>query len=84
MIQYIKFGQNPSFDWRDRVQTSFVWLKFDIQSDGVTLKMRSRSPKSNNFFLMSQWLFCVSLVKIQQLVQEIECRQGSFLVFIVW
>ena len=62
----------------------FFWLKFDIQSAGATLKMRSRSPKSNNFFLMSHWCFCASLVKIHPLVQEIECRQCSFLVFIVW
>ena len=50
MLQYIKFGQNPSFDSRDRVQTSFLGSKFDIQSVGVTLKIRSRSPKSNHFF----------------------------------
>ena len=55
------------------------WSKFDIQGPGVTLKMRSRSPKSNHFFLMSQWYFCASLVKIHQLFQEIEFRQGSFL-----
>ena len=74
------FGQNPSFGSRDRVQTSFFWLKFDIQSAGVTLKMRSRSPKSKIFFFpMSQWCFYASLVKIHQLVQEIECRQCSFL-----
>ena len=33
---------------------------------------------------MSQWCFYASLVKIHQLVQEIECRKGSFLVSIVW
>ena len=36
------------------MQTSFFWSKFDIQSSGVTLKMRSRSLKSNHFFPMSQ------------------------------
>ena len=45
----------------------------------VTLKIWSRSPKSKHFFPMSQWCFCVSSVKIHQLVEEIECRQGSFL-----
>ena len=55
------------------------WSKLDIQSAGVTLKMRSRSPKSNHVFFMSEWCFYVSLVKIHQLVQKIECRQGSFL-----
>ena len=58
------FGQNPSFGSRDRVQTSFFWSKFDIQSAGVTLKMRSRSPKSNHFFPMSQCCLFASLVKI--------------------
>ena len=77
MIQYIKFGQNPSSGSRDMVQTSFVvlfWSKFDIQSASVTLKIRSV-----HFFPMSYWGFYVSLVKIHQLVLEIECRQGSFL-----
>ena len=51
MLQYIKFGQNPSFGSRDRVQTSYYFLSnFDIQSAGVTLKMKSRSPKPNNSF----------------------------------
>ena len=49
-MQYIKFGQNPSFGSRDRVHTSFFESKFDIQSAGVTLKMRSRSPKPNTVF----------------------------------
>ena len=35
------------------MQTSNFWSKFDIQSAGVTLKMSSRSPESNHFFLMS-------------------------------
>ena len=67
-----------------RVDKLSFLSKFDIQNASVTLKMRSRSPKSNHFFLMSQWCFCASLVKIHQLIQEIECRQGSFLVFVVW
>ena len=48
------------------------------------MKIRSRSPKSNHFFLMFQWCFYASLVRIHLLIQEIECRQDSFLVFIVW
>ena len=51
IIQCTKFGQNLSFGLRDRVQTSCFGSKFDIQSGGVTLKMRSRSPKSNHSFL---------------------------------
>ena len=50
MLQHIKFGQNPSFGSRGRVQTICFWSKFDIQIAGVTLKMRSRSPKSDHFF----------------------------------
>ena len=66
---------------KDRVQTSCFGSKFDIQSAGVTLKMRSRSPKSNHFFPMSHWCFCVSLVKIHQLVrgQPRAVRQGEVL-----
>ena len=75
MIQYIKFGQNPSFGSRDRMQTSFFWSRFDFQSAGVALK---GSPKSNHFFPMSKWCFHASLVKIHQMVLETECRQGSF------
>ena len=58
---------------------NFFCSKFDIQSAGVTLKMIPRSSKSNHFFPMSQLCFCVSLVKIHHLVQETECRKGSFL-----
>ena len=49
MLQYIKFGHNPSFGSKDGVQ--IFWSKSDIQSAGVTLKTRSMSPKSNHFFL---------------------------------
>ena len=58
---------------------AFVESKFDTQSTDVTLKMRPRSPKSNHFFLLYQRYFYASLVKIHLLVQEIDCRQGSFL-----
>ena len=50
MLQYIRIGQNLSFGSRGRC----FWSKFDIQIAGVTLKMRSRSPKSNHFFSPSQ------------------------------
>ena len=45
----------------------------------MTLKMRSRSPKSNHFFPLSWWCICASLVKFQPLVQEIVCTQAFFL-----
>ena len=50
--------------------------KFDIQSTGETLKINSRSSKSNYFFPMSECCFYVSL--IHHLGQVIERRQGSF------
>ena len=42
-------------------------------SSVVTLKIRSRSPKSNQFFPPSLWCICASLVKFQPLV--IVCTQ---------
>ena len=77
MLQYIKFGQNPSFGSRDTVQTAFFGQNSTF-SAGVTLKMRSRSPKSNHVFSPSQ---CVSanVIKIHSLVQETECRQEAML-----
>ena len=44
----------------------------------VTLKIRSRSPKSNHFFPPSWWCICASLVKFQPLVKEIVCTQTFF------
>ena len=67
MIQYIKFARIHHLVQEIGCRQAF-WSKFDIQSAGVTLKLRSVSPKStgNHFFSMSQWCFCVSLVKIQE------------------
>ena len=42
-------------------------------SPPVTLKMGSRSPKSNQYFCR-----CASLVKIYSFLQEIECGQAIF------
>ena len=47
-------------------------------SPPVTLKMGSRSPKSNQFFYMSQHCSCASLVKIYSFLQEIGCGQAIF------
>ena len=41
----------------------------------MTLKTRSRSPKSNHLFPPSWWCICASLVKFQPLVEEIVCTQ---------
>ena len=44
----------------------------------VILKMRSRSPKPNQFFSMSQQYRCTSPVKTYPLILEIGCRQAIF------
>ena len=44
----------------------------------MTLKMGSRSPKSNQFFSMSQQYSCASLVRIHPFLHEIGCRQAIF------
>ena len=77
MIQYVKFGQNPLFGLRDRVQTIFFYQNLTVKVL-VDLENMSKSPISNIFYPMSKWCFYASLVKIHQLVQEIVCRQASF------
>ena len=47
----------------------------------VTLKIRSRSPKSNHFFPLSWWWIYASLIKFQPLVKEIVCTQTFFCLF---
>ena len=44
----------------------------------VTLKLRSRSPKSNLFFPPYWWCICASLVKFHPLVKEIMCTQTFY------
>ena len=52
---------SPVCSW-DIVHTSTFWLKFGSLSLAVTLKNRSRSPKSNQLFIMSQCYFHANLV----------------------
>ena len=47
MIQYINFDQNSLFGLSDRVQTSFIWSKFDIQSAGAIFLKKNPILKSN-------------------------------------
>ena len=47
-------------------------------SPPLTLKMGSRSPKSNQFFFMSQQYSYANLVKIHPFLHEIGCRQAIF------
>ena len=44
-------------------------------STALTLKIRSSSQKSNQFFLMSQLYIHANLLRIQPLVHKILCRQ---------
>ena len=43
----------------------------------MTLKIRSRSPKSNQFFVLSQLYIHENLVRIKPLVHKLLCREES-------
>ena len=73
-----KSGWNlPTSSW-DMVHTSTFWLKFDSLNPAVTLKIRSRSPKPNQHFIMSECCIQTNLVKIHRSVHKISCKQESF------
>ena len=57
--------------------TQALLLKFGSLSPAVTLKIRSRSPKPNQLFIMSQCYIHANLVKIHPPVHEISCKQES-------
>ena len=61
----------------DILQTSTFWLKSGSLSPAVTLKIRSRSPKPNQLFIMSQYYIHTNLAKIWQPVHEKVCKQKS-------
>ena len=61
----------------DIVHTSTFWLKFGSLSPTVTLKIRSRSPKPNQLFIMSKCYIHANLVKIHPPVHEISWKQES-------
>ena len=46
--------------------------------EGVTLKIRSRSPKSNKLLILSDLYRLASLVTFYPMVHEITCRQTRF------
>ena len=58
------------------MHTSTFWLKFGSLSPVLTLKNRSRSPKSNQLFIMSQCYIHAHLVEICQPVHEIWYSQA--------
>ena len=75
MLYPCKSGWNlPISSW-DIVHTSTFGLKFGSLSPTVTLKTRSRSPKPNYLFTMSQCCIHANLVKIHPSVHEISCKQ---------
>ena len=51
---------------------------FQNLSPSVTLKMESRSPKSNQFLSLSQQYSCTSLVKTHQFILEKGSRKAIF------
>ena len=53
--------------------TSTFGLKFGSLSPAMALKIRSRSPKPNQLFIMSQCYILANLVKIHSPVHEISC-----------
>ena len=53
-------------------------VKFSSLSAGVTLKIKSRSPKPNQLFTMSQCYIHANVVKIWHLVHELLGKQESF------
>ena len=73
---------------QDRVQTSlFFFVKiwnFHGFYSVMNLKIRSRSPKSNQIFKPSQRYNIWSLARIRPLVQEIGCRQVCFFFVKIW
>ena len=59
-------------------QTLFGLIKIGGLSLAVTLKIRSRSSKPIQPFIMSKCYIHANLVKIHQLVHEIRCTQALF------
>ena len=77
MLYPRKSGWNlPTSSW-DMVHTSTFGLKFGSLSPAVTLKIKSRSPKPNQLFIMSQCYIHANLLKIHPPVYEISCKQKS-------
>ena len=77
MLYPCKTGWNlPTSSW-DKVHTSTFGLKFGSLNPAVTLKIRSRSPKPNQLFIMSQCYIHANLVKVHPPVHEISCKQES-------
>ena len=61
-------------------KADFTFFKDGDLKNEVTLKIRSRSPKSNQLFPSSQQSIYASLVKIHPLIQKI-CKETLFWTF---
>ena len=68
---------HPNGPWGN-MPTNTFWLKFGELSLAVTLKIRSRSPKPIQLFIMSKCYIQANLVKICKLVHEILGTQALF------
>ena len=85
MIQYMKLGQNPSLGSRNRVQTSIFFVIIWHSKCWFDLENKVKVTNIYSFHSYVQMVFlCKFGQNSHQLIQEIECTQGSFLVFIVW
>ena len=58
---------------------ALLGLNLAVLSPAVALKIRSRSPKPNQLFIMSQCYIHANLVKIHPPVHEISCKQESII-----
>ena len=65
------FQDNPVYS------SIFQACAIPVQSTSVTLKIRSRFPKSNQLLPSSKKCIYASLVKVHQLVQEIMHRKEA-------
>ena len=69
-VQFIwacKFVSIPSNSPSDNMETNTFWLKFGGLRLAVTLKIRSRSSKPIQLFIMSKCYIHANVVKIRQL-----------------
>ena len=60
--------------------TALTRLTFLSIYSAVTLKIRSRSPKSNQFFASFLWCICASSFKFKLLVKEVLCTQTLYFI----
>ena len=59
------------------MHTITFWLTFDNLSPAVTLKIKSRSLKPNQLFILSKCYIHANVVKMHSPVHEISCKQES-------